>query len=193
MAVEARSFLPYPGAMPIRPESEWWYETARRDLGMAETLLRESYFEGTAFHSQQSAEKNLKGLLLERGESARTHSCVELLERLKALGEAVSEDLLEQARALDRDYVPSRYPNGVGGEPEKFYSRKSAGDALAQIAQHAPLAVQAELAQVADGRAIELDPPDRRSHQRFVRLLRSRSRLSSLTRGPPRPRRRRAR
>src|SRR6478672_3455081 len=45
----------------------------------------------------------------------------------------------------------------------------TAGDALAQIAQHTPLTVQAELAQVADGGAIELDPPDRRRHQRMSR------------------------
>jgi hypothetical protein len=67
------------------------------------------------------------------------------------------------------------------------------GDALAQIPQHAPLGVEAELAQVASGGAIELDPPDRRYHQRFVRFFRSRSRLSSVTREPPRASRRRAR
>ena len=118
--------------MAVRPESEWWYEAARRDLAMAESLFREGFFEGVAFHAQQSAEKSLKGLLLERGESARTHSCVDLLDRLRAVGDAASEDLLGKARALDRDYVPSRYPNGVGGEPGKFYDREAAESSLAR-------------------------------------------------------------
>ena len=69
----------------------------------------------------------------------------------------------------------------------------AAGDAFAQVAQHAPLGVHPKLAQVAHGGAIEFDPPGRRSHQRLVRLSRARSRLSSVTRDPPRARRRRAR
>ncbi len=116
--------------MTVRPESEWWYETAKRDLAMAEALLEKGFFEGVAFHAQQAAEKSLKGLLLERGEAARTHSCVEPLERLKGCGESPPEEVLHDARALDKDYVPSRYPNGVGGEPEKFYDRSMANESL---------------------------------------------------------------
>ncbi len=69
----------------------------------------------------------------------------------------------------------------------------AAGDALAQIAQDASLPVSTEFAQVVNGCAMKLDPPDRRGYPRFVRLLRRCSRLSRLTRGPPRAKRRRAR
>src|SRR6266581_5242510 len=69
----------------------------------------------------------------------------------------------------------------------------AAGDALAQISQHASFPVRAELAQVADGCAMKFDSPDRRGHRRFVWVSSCRSRLSSVTRGPPRARRRRAR
>ncbi|MCI0586268.1 MAG: HEPN domain-containing protein [Planctomycetes bacterium] len=97
---------------------------------MAEALLQKEFFEGVAFHSQQSGQKGSKGLLLEKGEASRTHSCVDLLERLKELGESPPEEVVHHARALDKDYVPSRYPNGVGGEPEKFYDRKMANESL---------------------------------------------------------------
>jgi HEPN domain-containing protein len=116
--------------MTIRPESEWWSETAKRDLAMAEVLLQKGFFEGVAFHAQQAAEKSLEGLLLERGEAARTHSCIEFLERLQKRGERPPEDVLHDARSLDKEYVPSRYPNGVGGEPEKFYDRRMADESL---------------------------------------------------------------
>src|SRR5262245_5636728 len=116
--------------MTVRPESEWWYEAAKRDLAMGETLLQNGFFEGVAFHAQQAAGKALKGLLLERGEAARTHSCLEILGRLKGCGEVPPEELLHDARALDKEYVPSRYPNGVGGEPEKLYDRRMADDSL---------------------------------------------------------------
>src|SRR5437764_8024016 len=69
----------------------------------------------------------------------------------------------------------------------------AAGGAFAQIAQHAPLAVGAELAQVAHGCAMKLDPPDRRDHQRLACFLSCRSKVSSVTRVPLRERRRRAR
>jgi hypothetical protein len=66
-------------------------------------------------------------------------------------------------------------------------------NALAQVSQHPSLTVSAEPAQVADGRAVELDSPDRRSHLRLARRLSCRSSLSRLTRAPPRASRRRAR
>src|SRR5262245_14238613 len=47
----------------------------------------------------------------------------------------------------------------------------AAGDPLAQIAQYAALGVRAELAQVIDSRAIELDLPGTSIHRRFLRVL----------------------
>ncbi|MGH7149319.1 MAG: HEPN domain-containing protein [Planctomycetota bacterium] len=119
--------------MTVRPESEWWYETANRDSAMAEALLQTGFFEGVAFHAQRSAEKWRQGLLPGRGEASRTHSCVDLLERLRGRGEGSPEEVVHHARALDKEYVPSRYPNGVGGEPGKFYDREMAEDSLRRV------------------------------------------------------------
>jgi hypothetical protein len=69
----------------------------------------------------------------------------------------------------------------------------AAGNALSQVAKDQPLGVCSELAKVAGGGAIELDPPNPRRHQRAARFLACRSRLSRVTRGPPRASRRRAR
>ncbi|MCL6581581.1 MAG: HEPN domain-containing protein, partial [Firmicutes bacterium] len=68
-------------------EAAWWFDAAERDLAMARALRREGFYEGTAFHCQQAAEKFLKGLLAaKRRQWHRTHSCVELLELMPELG-----------------------------------------------------------------------------------------------------------
>lgn len=43
-----------------------------------------------------------------------------------------SVDLVERAKALDKHYIPTRYPNGFErGAPVDFYTRKEAEDAIA--------------------------------------------------------------
>jgi hypothetical protein len=66
----------------------------------------------------------------------------------------------------------------------------AASDARSQIVQDTILSVGPELMQVARCRAMEFHSPSRSSHPRFARLLSCRSRLSSVTRGPLRARRR---
>jgi len=106
----------------VRIEGEWWRQAGNRDLQMARKLMEEGLYEGTAFHCQQAGEKYLKALLLVvGGEWQRTHSCTTLLMELQRCGLAVPEGLLTRGRKLDLHYIDSRYPNGVGGPPEKFY------------------------------------------------------------------------
>lgn len=64
---------------------------------------------------------------------------------------------------------------------------------FAQKAQYARFRLDTQLAKLARRGAVEFDTPSWRSHQSFVRFLRSRSSVSRLTRGPPRASRRRAR
>ena len=45
------------------PSPDPWFRSSERDLGMAHHLLGAGFYEGVAFHSQQAAEKILKGLL----------------------------------------------------------------------------------------------------------------------------------
>lgn len=115
----------------MKMDAAWWSRASDRDLGMARGLAELKYHEGVAFHCQQAAEKALKALLLARGgASLRTHSCTELLEALNELGLQAPDAVLTCARKLDLHYVDSRYPNGVGGAPDKFYDKAIAEEAL---------------------------------------------------------------
>jgi HEPN domain-containing protein len=45
---------------------------------------------------------------------------------------AIDANLLDRARALDKLYIPTRYPNGLaGGAPADFYTRPEAERAIA--------------------------------------------------------------
>ena len=43
----------------------------------------------------------------------------------------VKDELLDSARALDKHYIPTRYPNGFSeGAPMDYYTKRDAEDAL---------------------------------------------------------------
>jgi len=45
--------------------------------------------------------------------------------------ETPPSELLDQARILDKHYIPTRYPNGLPqGAPTEFYTRQEADDAI---------------------------------------------------------------
>lgn len=112
-----------------RIDVEWWLTQAKRDLKMAEILLREGYYEGSAYHSQQAAEKALKALVISRGGWHLTHSCKFLLDNLKELGLDV-DNLYDQAMEIDRHYLTSRYPNSASAPPYELYNRRKAEELL---------------------------------------------------------------
>lgn len=114
----------------MREQTQWWLQTAQRDLDAARVLIAQGLFEAAAFHCHQATEKALKAVFVERGISEKTHSGVELLSRLRQEGIDVSEDRFYQVRKLDRSYIDSRYPNGVGGPPERFYDQRTAEELL---------------------------------------------------------------
>ena len=56
----------------------------------------------------------------------------ELLDALRPQVPGIDETLLDRARALDKLYIPTRYPNGLaGGAPTDFYTRPEAERAIA--------------------------------------------------------------
>lgn len=114
----------------MRDASAQWLRAAERDLDSAEVLFERGIFEHAAFHCQQAAEKALKALYVESGEHPRTHSGLELLVDLRRRGHEVPEDLYVLIRRLDRSFIDSRYPNGVGPGPDQLYDRPAAEDLL---------------------------------------------------------------
>ncbi len=91
-----------------------WIRKAREFLEVAREDLDKERYWLACFHSQQAVELYLKGVLVKySGSYPFTHSIVELLEALEALGVKVDKELYVYADALERHYTRARYP-GVG-------------------------------------------------------------------------------
>ncbi len=108
-----------------------WLQQARWDLDHARAATRESHFEWGAFAAQQAAEKACKALHLSLRTAAWGHDVTHLLAALPPSHRAPSE-LVERAKALDKHYLPARYPNGfASGTPREHYTRREAEQAVA--------------------------------------------------------------
>ena len=110
-----------------------WLSEARDDFETAEDLFKLKRYAKACFFAQQTAEKALKALLMKRCRVfERSHSIRVLLERAKACGIEVPEELFESARILDRHYIPTRYPNAwPAGAPHEHYVERDAAEAIA--------------------------------------------------------------
>lgn len=97
----------------MQSDAERWLQFAREDLRMAQLALEEDIFNQVCFHSQQSAEKSVKGLLSHQMKTPpRTHLMSDLLRLLTPNPfKAIQIDIL----LLDRFYIPTRYPDAVPG------------------------------------------------------------------------------
>jgi HEPN domain-containing protein len=108
-----------------------WLRQAERDLEHAETSRQENQHEWACFAAQQSAEKAVKALHLHCGQDAWGHMVAQLLGLLPE-GIAVPDDLIEKAKVLDNDYVPTRYANGhPEGAPFEHYGPLQSEGAIA--------------------------------------------------------------
>ena len=116
----------------MRKEAQRWLRQAEADLAAAKSSLTAGHYEWTCFQAQQSAEKALKAFLYDRGyTSILSHSLKELLRDCQRVEKELAK-LSEDARFLDMFYIPTRYPNGMGGDlaPTEFYERKDAEKCL---------------------------------------------------------------
>ncbi len=92
-------------------------------MASAETMLANGFFEWTCFASQQGAEKAVKAVFQKMGAAAWGHSLLELL-KLLASKVAITEELLDCARILDRFYIPTRHPNSFeSGSPFEYFTQ----------------------------------------------------------------------
>lgn len=112
-------------------EGKRWLEQARRDLSDAEYLAQGGRHNLACFLCQQSAEKALKAYLYARGaEEVRSHSVTDLCSAAARLAPAFG-DLREKVMALDRHYIPTRYPNGLpGGIPADAFNGEDSAQAI---------------------------------------------------------------
>ena len=117
-------------------EAQRWLTQALRDLEAARKLLLQEEYNWVCFIAQQAAEKAVKAVHLARGESVeRIHSILALIKGDRRAGVSAIGELsvfLEEARNLDKVYIPTRYPNGVPfGIPADFYSRENGEECIA--------------------------------------------------------------
>src|SRR5437867_354338 len=90
-----------------------WLRQAEADLLHARSARDTGNFEWSCFASQQAAEKALKAVFYHLHGDPWGHSVLALIEGLPDSTRASStSDLLDAARALDKHYIPTRYPNG---------------------------------------------------------------------------------
>jgi HEPN domain-containing protein len=112
-----------------KKEAGRWFLQAEDDFRFVEWVKNESiFFDKGCFIAQQSGEKALKACLYARGERRVIgHSLFEMVERLSRM-EVEFQSITDEARRLDRFYIPTRYPNGLpGGSPFQIYR---AGDLI---------------------------------------------------------------
>jgi HEPN domain-containing protein len=109
-----------------------WFRQAEADLAHARRALDDGAHEWACFAAQQAAEKAAKAAHAALGQEAWGHVVTELLEALRAQEPGIDDALLDRARALDKLYIPTRYPNGLAsGAPTDFYTRPEAERAIA--------------------------------------------------------------
>ena len=108
------------------------FRQAEADLEHARRSRDDGDHEWACFAAQQAAEKAVKAAHLVLGQETWGHVVTELLEALRPHRPDIAHALLDRARALDKLYIPTRYPNGLaGGVPTDFYTRPEAERAIA--------------------------------------------------------------
>ena len=115
-----------------RLEGERWLVQAEDDLEAGRVLLAVGKHAQAAFMAQQAGEKALEGLWFALGLDPWGHSLARLVRDLPgAWGQKLSP-LLSVALALDKLYIPTRYPDALPGlTPKEAYTREEAEAALA--------------------------------------------------------------
>jgi HEPN domain-containing protein len=115
-----------------RHEAERWLETAADDLRAARALADQGLHAHACFSAEQCAEKAVKAVWYHIGENPWGHSIRKLLEDFPLKDRLEDgDDLLAEARLLDRLYVPTRYPNGLPDlTPEKSYGAADSQQAI---------------------------------------------------------------
>ncbi|MEK7146790.1 MAG: HEPN domain-containing protein [Patescibacteria group bacterium] len=104
--------------MPNNSEKiyQGWFKKAEEDEAAARDIIEAAHFFSPAcFHSQQMAEKYLKGLLIYHNKNfVKTHDLIQLEELLADIEPEIKKYEIE-ITTLNRYYIETRYP---GDYPE---------------------------------------------------------------------------
>lgn len=107
-----------------------WSQQARRDISGAKNAMESGFHEWACFIAQQGAEKAVVALYNKLKVAPYGHDVAELLRRL-GTRIRVPDEVMTDARSLDRYYTLTRYPDSFAtGTPENHFTRDDAEDAL---------------------------------------------------------------
>ncbi len=112
----------------LKSLSKKWLKQAEYDLGDAKKAMSWGSFTLSCFLSQQAAEKALNAFLYFSGvEEVWGHSVGTLCKEAINFDSSF-ETLLAQARALDKYYLPTRYPYALPEDavPSEVYQKEDA-------------------------------------------------------------------
>ncbi len=113
----------------MRKTTSGWIREAEEDLDSARILHEHGKYRGACYHSQQSVEKVLKALIIEKGRRPeRTHDIVELANAVRQGGWPL-DFAVDEAVFLNSVYR-SRYPAEEGLLPYGEPTREDAARAL---------------------------------------------------------------
>ena len=113
-----------------REEFERWISQAEYTLKSAENDLKSGFYSWACFKAQQAAEYAVKAILYGMGIMAYGHSIKKLLDVLSQ-NIPVPKELFDNARLLDRHYIPPRYPDAyIEGPPYEYYGERDAKEAI---------------------------------------------------------------
>ena len=116
-------------------EAKRWFFQAENDFSFVKWVRKEgSFFDKGCFIAQQAGEKALKACLYACGERRIIgHSLFELTQALCAK-DGCFHALINQAKRLDRFYIPTRYPNGLpGGCPFQVFTAEDISEACEDV------------------------------------------------------------
>jgi uncharacterized protein len=121
----------------MRKSTEVWLREAEDELASSQILAQHARHRGATLHGQQSVEKCLKALVIEKGESPeRTHDLLHLLAHAERLGWRVDVET-EDAVFLNSVYK-GRYPSDEGllphGDPDESDSARAVAIAARVLA-----------------------------------------------------------
>lgn len=115
-----------------REEWERYRRQAVHTLASAKTDRAQAVFDWACFKAHQAAELAAKGYVRATSHYATGHSIVRLLA---TIGQAAPAALVDCAKALDKVYIPARYPDAFdAGAPLDYYTAADA-DASIECAQ----------------------------------------------------------
>ncbi|WP_036270740.1 HEPN domain-containing protein [Meiothermus rufus] len=116
-----------------RREALRWLRQAEDDLEAARVLLAGAKCAQAAFYAQQAGEKALKAVWLAQDADPWGHSLGRLVREMPEEAKGRFSPLLEAALALDKLYIPTRYPDALAElTPAEAYTQSEAEAALAQ-------------------------------------------------------------